>query len=113
VAGEPRRSWAERTSELLARVGLLARADDAVPNLSGGEQQRVAIARALLRRPRLLLADEPTGSLDDETGRQVLDLMRQLAERERSALVYVTHSAELSGLADRTWRMHSGVLDPA
>ena len=113
VAGEPRRSWAARADELLDRVGLLSRAGDAVPNLSGGEQQRVAIARALLRRPRLLLADEPTGSLDDETGRKVLDLMRKLADLERSAFVYVTHSAELAALADATWRMHSGLLDRA
>jgi len=113
VAGDRRRAWAARSDELLDAVGLLDRADDAVPNLSGGEQQRVAIARALLRRPTLLLADEPTGSLDDETGRRVLDLMRTLADREGSALVYVTHSAELAGLADRKWRMHSGVLDRA
>jgi len=111
VAGESRRTWAARADELLERVGLRDRAGDSVTRLSGGEQQRVAIARALLRRPALLLADEPTGSLDDETGRRVLDLLRQLAGEEPSALVYVTHSAELAALADATWRMHSGVLE--
>jgi ABC-type lipoprotein export system ATPase subunit len=81
-----------------------------VQQLSGGEQQRVAICRALLRRPRLLLADEPTGNLDDVASRTVMDAMLALAREEGSALLYVTHSRELAGLADETWRLHSGEL---
>jgi len=111
IAGEPRSTWQPRVEELLGRVGLAERADDPVERLSGGEQQRVAICRALLRRPRLLLADEPTGNLDDETGQRVLDLLLELSREEGSGLVYVTHSLELAGRADRTANLHSGVLD--
>ncbi len=66
-----------------------------------------------MRRPRLLLADEPTGNLDDDNGRRVMELLLSLADEERSTLIYVTHSRELASLAERTWRMHSGVLDAA
>ena len=79
--------------------------------LSGGEMQRVAICRAMLRRPKLLLADEPTGNLDDDTGRRVMDLLLRLAEDEESTLIYVTHSVDLAALADQTWSLHSGVLE--
>jgi ABC-type lipoprotein export system ATPase subunit len=81
-----------------------------VQQLSGGEMQRVAICRALVRRPRLLLADEPTGSLDDENSRQVMDLLLALAREERSTLIYVTHSLELAGLADEVLPLQSGML---
>jgi len=73
--------------------------------------QRVAICRALLRRPRLLLADEPTGNLDDASGRVVMELMLALAAEEGSTLLFVTHSREFAALADETWSLHSGVLD--
>ena len=73
--------------------------------------QRVAICRAMLRRPSLLLADEPTGNLDDDTGRRVMDLLLRLVEDEASTLIYVTHSADLAALADQTWRLQSGVLE--
>jgi ABC-type lipoprotein export system ATPase subunit len=73
--------------------------------------QRVAICRAMLRRPKLLLADEPTGNLDDDTGRRVMDLLLRLAEDEESTLIYVTHSVDLAALADQTWSLHSGVLE--
>jgi ABC-type lipoprotein export system ATPase subunit len=73
--------------------------------------QRVALCRALLRRPRLLLADEPTGNLDEESGRAVLDLVLGLAREERSAVLFVTHSAELAQAADAIWTLHSGVLE--
>jgi ABC-type lipoprotein export system ATPase subunit len=102
-----------RARELLERVGLADRAAQPVQKLSGGEMQRVALCRALLRRPRLLLADEPTGNLDEATGQIVMDLLLRLAREEGSALVYVTHSRELAGLADETWRLHSGVLERA
>jgi predicted ABC-type transport system involved in lysophospholipase L1 biosynthesis ATPase subunit len=102
-----------RARDLLARVGLADRAAQPVRKLSGGEMQRVALCRALLRRPRLLLADEPTGNLDEATGAVVMDLLLGLAREEGSAVVYVTHSRELAALADEIWRLHSGVLETA
>ena len=102
-----------RAAELLDRVGLADRACDPVLKLSGGEMQRVAICRALVRRPTVVLADEPTGNLDDATGRTVMDLLLGLAREEGRTLIYVTHSREAAALADETWRIHSGVLDHA
>lgn len=100
-----------RAMELLDRVGLADRADDPVQTLSGGEQQRVALCRALLRSPRLLLADEPTGNLDDDTGQQVFELLLELVREEGATLVFVTHSTELAARADVTYRIHSGTLE--
>jgi ABC-type lipoprotein export system ATPase subunit len=110
IAGGRPSAFAPRVRELLDRVGLADRAGDPVHHLSGGEMQRVAICRALLRRPRLLLADEPTGNLDDASSRVVMELMLGLAKDEGSTLLYVTHSRELAGLADETWRLQSGEL---
>jgi ABC-type lipoprotein export system ATPase subunit len=111
IAGGRHADYQPRVRELLARVDLAGRAGDPVRNLSGGEMQRVALCRALLRKPRLLLADEPTGNLDDENGRLVMDLLLELAAEEGTALVYVTHDTELASLADETWRIHSGILE--
>jgi putative ABC transport system ATP-binding protein len=111
IAGDPARDATKRAEDLLERVGLRPRAGDPVRKLSGGEMQRVALCRALLRRPRLLLADEPTGNLDDDNSRKVMDLLLRLADEERSTLIYVTHSRELAALADETWRIGSGVLE--
>ena len=111
VAGDPGGPAEARARELLDRVGLAARAGEPVQKLSGGEMQRVALCRALLRRPRLLLADEPTGNLDEETGRAVLELVLGLARGEGSAVLYVTHSAELAAAADAVWTMHSGTVE--
>jgi putative ABC transport system ATP-binding protein len=113
IAGVASRDSQERARALLERVELLGRAGDTVEKLSGGEQQRVAICRALLRRPALLLADEPTGNLDDDQGRRVLDLMLGLCDAEGSALVYVTHSAEVAALADEVHTLRAGVLERA
>ena len=99
-----------RAAELLSRVGLADRQGDAVQKLSGGEMQRVAICRALLRRPRLLLADEPTGNLDDANGQRVMDLLLAMADDEGTTLIYVTHSREFARLADVVWEIHSGQL---
>lgn len=110
IAGERPVDYGPRVHELLERVGLADRAEDRVEKLSGGEMQRVAICRALLRRPRLLLADEPTGNLDDENGQMVMDLMLALASEEGTTLLYVTHSPEFAALADEIWELHSGVL---
>jgi putative ABC transport system ATP-binding protein len=111
IAGGRKADYEPRARELLERVGLQGRSDDPVEVLSGGEMQRVALCRALLRRPRLLLADEPTGNLDDESGRAVMDLILEMAGQEKSTLLYVTHDPELASLADETWRIHSGVLE--
>jgi putative ABC transport system ATP-binding protein len=111
IAGRTTSLFQARIEELLARVGLGDRRDETVEKLSGGEMQRVAICRALLRKPRLLLADEPTGSLDDENGRRVMELLLRLAAEEGSTLITVTHSHELARMADWVWRLHSGVLE--
>ena len=113
IAGAGVSEFEERASELLEEVGLLDRAEDNIQELSGGEMQRVAICRSLLRKPRLLLADEPTGNLDDANSGLVMDLMLKLASKEGNTLVYVTHSAELASLADEVWKLQSGVLNPS
>ncbi len=113
IAGEELESMRTRARGLLARVGLADRRRQRVGSLSGGEMQRVALCRALLRRPRLVLADEPTGNLDDESGRAVMDLLLGLVREEGSTLLYVTHSRELALLADEVWELHSGRLERA
>jgi putative ABC transport system ATP-binding protein len=90
---------------LLAEVGLADRAGSFPDRLSGGEQQRVAVARALAHDPLLVLADEPTGNLDLETGLQVLDLLDRLTRRAGKTMVMVTHSPEVVGRADRVFRI--------
>jgi putative ABC transport system ATP-binding protein len=98
---------------LLDEVGLADRAGTFPERLSGGEQQRVAVARALVHDPELVLADEPTGNLDLETGRQVLALLDRLTRRAGKTMVMVTHSPEVVGLADRVLRIQDGRLVPA
>lgn len=111
IAGQGTAAVRARIAELLARVGLADRAGDPVQKLSGGEMQRVAICRALLARPALLLADEPTGSLDEENGRLVMTLLLALAEEEGSTLLIATHSLELARLAREVRRLHGGRLE--
>jgi predicted ABC-type transport system involved in lysophospholipase L1 biosynthesis ATPase subunit len=113
VAGDPAAGAEARARDLLGRAGLAGREGDAVGRLSGGEMQRVALCRALLRRPRLLLADEPTGNLDDASAAQVMALLLELARQEGSAVLLVTHGAELAGRADRVWRLQAGRLEGA
>jgi putative ABC transport system ATP-binding protein len=106
-AGVPRPERRERTRELLEYVGLGPRADHRPSQLSGGEMQRVAIARALANRPRLLLADEPTGELDDTTGEQIAALLDRV-HADGTAIVLVTHNSELARRASRRLRMRGG-----
>lgn len=99
----------QRAAKLLARVGLDDRGTHRPGELSGGEQQRVAIARALVNAPDLLLADEPTGNLDSETGRGVLDLLVDIARSGKPVLV-VSHAAEVANCADRVLRLSDGLF---
>jgi putative ABC transport system ATP-binding protein len=104
-------AWArERALELLGEVGLAERASAPPDRLSGGEQQRVGIARALIRSPRLVLADEPTGNLDADTGHAVMELLDRLTRGAGRSLVLVTHSSAVSALADRVFRIDHGRL---
>jgi len=96
--------------DLLGQVGLADRRDTYPDRLSGGEQQRIAVARALVHDPQLVLADEPTGNLDEETGQQVLELLDRLTRRAGKNLLMVTHSPDVVGLADRSFRMTEGHL---
>lgn len=96
--------------ELLEHVGLAGRAHSFPDRLSGGEQQRVAIARALVHDPLLVLADEPTGNLDLDTAREVLELLDRLTRQAGKTMLMVTHSAEVVGLADRVFTVHDGRL---
>jgi putative ABC transport system ATP-binding protein len=108
-AGVPTRERAERARELLRYVELGARERHRPPQLSGGEQQRVAIARALANRPRLLLADEPTGELDARTGAEIIALFERL-NRDGTTLVVVTHDEELARAARRVIHMRDGAI---
>jgi putative ABC transport system ATP-binding protein/macrolide transport system ATP-binding/permease protein/lipoprotein-releasing system ATP-binding protein len=99
-----------RAYDLLGRVGLRQRADAYPANMSGGEQRRVVIARALINSPRLLLADEPTADLDEDSEADIIDLLEGLQRSEGFALLLVTHNLELAGHAQRTYEMRQGVL---
>lgn len=105
-----------RVSELLDAVGLAGRQDDYPDRLSGGEQQRVAIARALIHKPALILADEPTGNLDANSGRQVMQLLSKLVSEQHAAMLLVTHSQEVARSADSALVLSAGKvhkLEPA
>ncbi len=100
----------ERAMDLLTAVGLTDRASHKPLELSGGEQQRVALARALINSPELILADEPTGNLDTETGGQVMDMLLNLSRARGLALVMVTHSPEMARLCQRVAELRDGLL---
>lgn len=100
----------DRGMELLARVGLEDRAKEFPDRLSGGEQQRVALSRALVRDPMVLLADEPTGNLDSETGNDVLRLLHRFSQDLNKTVVVVTHSKDALQFADRALRLRDGRL---
>ena len=99
-----------RAAELLARVGLAERATHLPAQLSGGERQRVAVARALMNNPKLILADEPTGNLDERTGEGVIELLLNLCRETETALVLVTHNAAHAARCARRLVLHEGVL---
>jgi lipoprotein-releasing system ATP-binding protein len=98
----------ERASSLLDAIGMNARKDARATDISGGQQQRVAIARALMRRPALVLADEPTGNLDTETGDQVFELLRRFNREEGTAFLVVTHDPRIAARCDRIVELVDG-----
>ena len=108
-AGMPRQQRRERAAEMLGRVGLENKMDHLPNQLSGGQQQRVAIARALATNPTILLADEPTGALDQKTGHQVMDLFHELHDEGRT-IIMITHDRHIAQNASRLVRILDGVL---
>ena len=100
-----------RAKELLEQVGLDESKQGRKPSrLSGGEQQRVAIARALANNPKLILADEPTGNLDSETGKRIFNLLHELSKSENTTIIVVTHDLSIAGKTDRTFKLQDGKL---
>jgi putative ABC transport system ATP-binding protein len=104
----PRRELESRTGAVLERVGLLHRAKHFPNELSGGEMQRVAIGRAVIHRPRLILADEPTGNLDSKTGESILELIRTIHQTDKPTIVLATHSDHAASFGDYTIRVTDG-----
>jgi lipoprotein-releasing system ATP-binding protein len=110
IGGLAKREAAERAAVLLQRVGLAERGAHRPGELAGGEQQRVALARALANAPRLLLADEPTGNLDQRTGAEMYALLRRLQQEDGLTAIIVTHNTQLAAQCDRVLRLEGGVL---
>ncbi len=113
IGGRPLAEARSRAERLLAEVGLAERTAHRPGTLSGGEQQRVAVARALAADPRLLLADEPTGDLDRDTGRRLHQTLREMSRARGLTVLLVTHNDELARLCDRVLRLDAGRLAPA
>ncbi len=113
VAGKVGAVEKVRAVELLRKVGLGERAHHVPSQLSGGERQRVAVARALINAPKLLLADEPTGNLDEKTGESVIEILLGLCAETQTALVLVTHNAAHAARCARRFALHEGVLNAA
>jgi lipoprotein-releasing system ATP-binding protein len=110
IAGVKRALAYQKAEEILNRMGLSHRLSHRPKKLSGGEQQRVAIARALVNKPRILLADEPTGNLDDETAQKVFEEMMSLVRQTKLSALIATHNLELAKKMDKVVRLHSGYL---
>jgi lipoprotein-releasing system ATP-binding protein len=113
IAGRTRAEARDRAASLLTALGLGARLDHRPSQLSGGEQQRVAVARALANKPPLVLADEPTGNLDEATADRVLGQFLELVRQEGSAALVATHNERLASAMDRVVRLHEGHLEQA
>lgn len=109
--GTPSKQRKERAEKLLDRVGFTSDMQKRKPGrLSGGEQQRVAIARALANKPSLILADEPTGNLDTQTGKMIFDFLHELAKTENTTIIAVTHDLSIAGKTDKTFTLKDGKL---
>ncbi len=111
IVGKVDSDTRSRAANLLERVGLGDRLHQLPVKMSGGERQRVAIARAILNRPKALLADEPTGNLDEKTGQATMELLMGLVRSEGISLVLVTHNPSFAALCDERWHLHSGRLE--
>lgn len=112
IGGFSKREGIRMAREALARVGLEGRLSFSPSRLSGGEQQRVALARALCLKPKVILADEPTGNLDQETGKRVLDYLLEIVAETKGSLVLVTHNLELTRQMDEVFELKNGQLHP-
>ena len=110
LRGEAGKAARDRARAMLDRIGLANRAESFPDLLSGGEQQRVAVARALVHSPALVLADEPTGNLDERTGAHILDLLQGLGHEERRTVLVVTHDRDVLERADRVFMLENGAL---
>jgi lipoprotein-releasing system ATP-binding protein len=110
IRGTPRKAAMAEARRFLEMVDVAERAEHKPAELSGGEQQRVAVARALVPQPRLILADEPSGNLDSETGERLHSLLWDISRREGQSFIVVTHNAALAARADRILHMRDGVL---
>lgn len=109
--GIPSKDRKDRAAELLAEVGLEPDQQKRKPSrLSGGQQQRVSIARALANHPAVILADEPTGNLDSETGKKIFDLLHNLSRSENTTIIAVTHDLDIAGKTDRTFKLQDGKI---
>jgi lipoprotein-releasing system ATP-binding protein len=113
INGVARKAARDRGRELLRLMGLAERDHHQPGQLSGGEQQRVAIARSLANRPKVLIADEPTGNLDPATSTTVFRSLFEIARAEQVAVLVATHNLELTSYMDRVFRLHEGLLEPA
>jgi ABC-type lipoprotein export system ATPase subunit len=111
--GEPASTMRARVRELAEAVGIAHRLDHRIQDISGGERQRTAICRALMNSPRLLLADEPTGSLDEETADTVFSLLRHLVQTRGISIVLATHERRFAEQCDRVLRVRQGRIEPA
>ena len=110
IKGVSSRERIKRGKEMLEAVGLLDKADKRATDLSGGQKQRVAIARALINKPEVIFADEPTGNLDSENGKHIMELLFRLQKEEGITLVIVTHDPDLAALCDRSITIKDGVI---
>lgn len=110
ISGRCTRQIKQQALDLMERVGLEDRARQLPHQMSGGERQRIAIARALINSPGLILADEPTGNLDERTGQQVMELLLNLCNETRASLILVTHNRAFAEEADRRYALHEGEL---
>ncbi|MEX0719420.1 MAG: ABC transporter ATP-binding protein [Balneolaceae bacterium] len=111
IGGETAKDAFERAAELLARFGIENRQDHRPTQLSGGEQQRVSMARALMNKPRLILADEPTGNLDETNTNIILDLLHELRETEGISVLLITHEKDIAKRSDTILELKNGVLE--
>lgn len=110
IAGVPSKERESRAQELLKMVGLADRVHHRPDELSGGEQQRVAIVRALANKPSIVLADEPTGDLDSKTGKEVVQALRDLSNREGATVIIVTHDPTVASMTSRVFEMRDGTI---